>query len=1070
MRLNKIIIVFCVAGLTACSTIDEQGTLAQLQDMNIVLKDEKIEGGLEKAMESYQKFLEQTPESHMTPEAIRRLADLKIENENEKQDRKFEESVKASQKTGNKQKRLQKPRESKIQKGKNAGPGIRHKASSIAKKDGESDEEFEKRASAADKIEETKGEKLTPLPDGSSAELNNAGAQEAIALYKKLLKKYPLYERNDQVLYQLSRAYEDMGNVEEAMVVMNKLIKKYPSSRYIDEVQFRRAEYFFIRKKFLDAEEAYKAIVKIGVTSSYYDLALYKTGWTFYKQELYEEALQFFMSLLDLKVSTGYDFEQTENKIEKKRIDDTYRVISLVFSNLSGAESIANYFKKVGKKPYGVGIYSNLAEHYFNKLRYYDAAKTYNAFVTANPLHKQSPHFHMRVIDIYHIGKFPKLVVEGKRSFANAYGLKSEYWKHFDVKSYPKVMGLLQTNIADLAIHYHALYRNKFFVKERGKNFAEASRWYREFMESFPKDKKTPKMHYQLAELLLQGKKFGLAAKEYEKVAYSYLAHDKSSAAGYAAVYAYREHLKVVQLAEKAVTKQEVIRSSLKFADAFPKHEKAPVIIAAVADDLFEIKDYALAINTATKLITRYPNSEKKLRRGAWMIVAHSSYETAKFKNAEVAYKKILSLTGKKDKSRDGLLNNLAASIYKQGEEANKKKDYKTAADHFLRIAKAAPKSSIRKSAEFDAAAVLIKMNDWDRAARVLVAFRKTFNDKKLQKEATKKLAIVYQESEKYEKAALEFERIDREAESNNIRREALILAAKMYEKAEKHRKALRIYQRYVDLFPKPLEYALETRYKIANLYKSWKNDKKYRKELKRVISMDATAGRERTDRTRYLAAESSLVLTIPIYEKFAKIQLKKPFKRNLKRKQRAMKNAAADFNALVKFQVGTVTAAATYYLAEIYYNFSRSLAESERPTKLSKLELEQYELVLEEQIFPFEEKSITVHKKNLELISLGVYSDWIDKSLVRLGQLLPARYAKFEESTGFLSTLEAYEYKFIAKAVEKAPVPANGGAIKPTQDKNGAKPEENKEKTNAVKKNENQSSAKTGIAAGAES
>jgi len=44
-------------------------------------KEEKIEGGLEKAMLGYQRFLEDTPDSALTPEAIRRLADLKIQKE-----------------------------------------------------------------------------------------------------------------------------------------------------------------------------------------------------------------------------------------------------------------------------------------------------------------------------------------------------------------------------------------------------------------------------------------------------------------------------------------------------------------------------------------------------------------------------------------------------------------------------------------------------------------------------------------------------------------------------------------------------------------------------------------------------------------------------------------------------------------------------------------------------------------------------------------------------------------------------------------------------------------------------
>ena len=1034
------LILFLSATLTACATVNEQGTLSQLRNVNIALEDEKIEGGIEKAMQSYQRFLEKTPETAMTPEAIRRLADLKMEREQEKLDLVGSKPSMPAPKSSNK-----KP-SAKSRPGKKPGTG--HDSDVIASVKGESDEEFERRTTAAQEIESSVTD-VAPLPDGSSADMNNVGAREAIALYKQLLERFPMYERNDQVLYQMSRAYEDMGDVEEAMKVMNRIVKKYPDSRFIDEVQFRRAEYYFIRKKFLDSEDAYKAIVKAGNTSFYYDIALYKLGWTFYKQEMYEEAMQFFMSLLDHKVAIGYDFEQTENKIDKKRIDDTYRVISLSFSNLSGAESIVNYFRKVGKKPYEVGIYSNLAEHYFIKRRYSDAAQTYNAFVERNPLHKASPHFHMRVAEIYKVGQFPKLVVEAKRSFASAYGLKSEYWKHFDVKAYPDVITHLQTNITDLAVHYHALYRDRNFTSKKKEHYAEASRWYREFLASFPKDAKTPKMHYQLAELLLQGKEYSDSAREYERVAYTYVAHEQSSAAGYAAVYAYREHLKTAVMAEKPIAKQEVIRSSLKFADAFPKHEKVTIVLAAVSDDLFEMKDYGLAISTANKIINNYPNANKKYLRSAWMIVAHSSYEMERYEEAEGGYNKVLVLTEVGHKDRNGLTNNLAAAIYKQGEVANTKQEYKKSADHFLRIASVAPNSTIRKNAEFDAAAVLIKLNDWSRAATVLAAFRKTFNDQNMLHEATKKLAVVYQEAERYADAAVEFERIGRETKDSEVRRESLVLAAQMYEKVGKHKQALYVYQRYVDLFPKPLEYALETRYKMAKLYKSWGNKNKYHRELRRVISIDATAGAERTDRTRYLAGRASLVLVEPVYEKFAKIKLKRPFKRNLRLKKNAMKSAIADFNELVKFQVGDVTAAATYYIAEIYFNLSRSLAESERPKNLNELEMEQYELALDEQIFPFEEKAIATHRKNMELISIGVYSAWIDKSLEKLGDLMPARYAKFEQSTGFIPSIKTFRYRFIATAAEAAPgtteskpaTPAQPGAIPPeaTQGSNAA-------------------------------
>ena len=54
----------------------------------------------------------------------------------------------------------------------------------------------------------------------------------------------------------------------------------------------------------------------------------------------------------------GYDFEQTEDEQERKRTDDAFRVISLSFSNLGGADSAVEYFSRHGKRNYENSIYS----------------------------------------------------------------------------------------------------------------------------------------------------------------------------------------------------------------------------------------------------------------------------------------------------------------------------------------------------------------------------------------------------------------------------------------------------------------------------------------------------------------------------------------------------------------------------------------------------------------------------------------------------------------------------------------------------------------------------------------
>lgn len=984
--------------LLACSSVDNGGTIAMLRDRQIEISEEKIDGGLEKAMAGYQRFLTETPDSVLVPEAIRRLADLKVEKE-------YGLITEGEEEEHSSTEAMSEPQYGSQPK----PPSSREELAQHPVKEEESAADFEDRAVRRVPVEtpEPKVDEQLPAVD----DLERAGPLEAIALYRKLLKEYPLYERNDQVLYQMSRAYEELGRVEEAMKVMDRMVREYPNSRYLDEVQFRRAEYFFSHRKYLDAEDAYQSIVDIGVGSSYFQLALYKMGWTFYKQELYEEALHKFIALLDYHVSVGYDFEQKGDETERKRMEDTFRVISLSFSYLGGADSVVGYFSRFGKRSYEDRVYSRLGEYYFSKRRYSDAVETYDAFVARNPFHRKSPNFHMRVIEINMAGGFPSLVIESKKTFATRYGLKADYWKHFEPGERPEVLDDLKTNLTDLANHYHALYQNPKKEEEKQVNFEEARHWYRQFLVSFPMVDESPAINYQMADLLLENNSFDEAAVEYEKTAYDYPEHEKSSKAGYAAVYAFRQYLDAVPKAEREPVMREAVRSSLQFAETFPEHEKAAVVLGAAAEDLFNMGDHKEALAAARKLIAVFSEADKNVRRSGWLVIAHSTYELQRYGEAESAYIHVLDLLPEEDESRTDLVDNLAASIYKQGEQANDLEDFRAAAEHFLRIGLRAPTSSIRPTAEYDAAAALIRLEDWDRAASVLTGFRDHFPGHELQPEVTKKIAHVYRENGELALAAGEYERIERESEDDNVRREALLIAAELHEEAGSKDRMLEVFRRYVKYFPKPVEINLETRTKIAEFFKERMDRDMYLDELRQIVAIEAAAGSGQTDRTRYLAAKAALVLTERKYERFLDVRLIQPFEDNLRRKQEMMKAATTGVNALLDYEIGEVTAAATFYLAEIYAHFSKALMESERPEGLTPLEMEQYELAIEDQAYPFEEKGIAVHEKNLELISVGIYNEWIKKSLQKLARSVPARYARTEEESDVMTRLDTFTF-----------------------------------------------------------
>jgi tetratricopeptide (TPR) repeat protein len=306
-----------------------------------------------------------------------------------------------------------------------------------------------------------------------------------------------------------------------------------------------------------------------------------------------------------------------------------------------------------------------------------------------------------------------------------------------------------------------------------------------------------------------------------------------------------------------------------------------------------------------------------------------------------------------------------------------------------------------------------MKLEDWTAAAAVLDGFRAAFPDHELNREATKQLAFVYREGGELSLAAGEYERVADETGDAEVRREALLAAGELHEQAGDVDNALSVYERYVGEFSRPAEGAVETRSKIAEMYRARGDEASYHVQLAALIDADAAAGSERTDRTRYLAAQAGLVLAQPRYAAFNAVELVQPFEQNLARKRELMDEALQAFESLIAYEVGEVTTASTFHMAEIYASFSRALLDSERPTGLSAAELAEYEDVLEEEAFPFEERAIEVHEANVEImIAAGIHNRWIEQSFARLAALVPGRYAKEEESLGLLGAIETFTYR----------------------------------------------------------
>ena len=824
-------------------------------------------------------------------------------------------------------------------------------------------------------------------------------ATEAIHLYTALLKTYPKYERNDAVLYQLARAYELNAQPDKALKSLDQLVAQYPNSRYIEEAQFRRGEILFVEKAYPKAQAAYETVIKVGSSSGFYNQSLYKHGWSLFKQGENERSLDSFASVLDSVLVSRRDQNvlidiDTLSRPNRELVEDTFRVMSITFSYLEGPKSIAEFAKHRKPRPYAYLMYARLGDLYMEKERYTDAADSYRAFVSQERNNEKAPLLEMQAIEAYSKGGFPQLVLQGKKEFVENYSFGTPYWQGRDPKAEPKVVEVLKTNLKDVAQYYHA-------QAQRSKNVAdyqEAAKWYRSYLRSFPDDPGSAVTNYLLADTLFESRQYLDAAQEYESTAYHYGAHEKAAAAGYAAIVAYGKQEETLAGEAKSTLHQKTIDSSLKFAESFPAHPESAQVLTRAATELYAAKDYLRAVSAAESLLAKQPAVEVAKQRIAWTVIGNSNFDQGVFDKAEAAYTHAQALMPPNDPERGAIIERLAASIYKQGEQKSKSGDSAAAVDDFLRVSALAPSSKVRANADFDAAALLINQKQWDRAITVLESFRRNFPQSPLQAEVTRNLAVAYTESNKPGQAAIEFEQIAQSAkETPEVQREATLQAADLYDKAGNSTKSRVMLEAFVKHFPQPLNPAMEARNKLSLIAAKAGDFSGRDGWLKDIVSADRAAGASRTDRSRSLAAKATLTLATPVREQFRSIKLVAPLKKSLAEKRKAMEAALKAYEAAADYQVANVTTAATFESAELYRQLGKDLMSSERPKNLKKDELEQYDVLLEEQAFPFEEKAIKLHEVNAARTKDGTYDEWVQKSFAALAQLNPGRYAKVE-------------------------------------------------------------------------
>lgn len=823
---------------------------------------------------------------------------------------------------------------------------------------------------------------------GFSAEEEERVYGEVLSSYEAILGQGSFGGRLDELLYQMAKAHAFTGQSEQSIDRLKQLVGLYPQSPLVPEARFRIAEADFSAGHFAQAESGYRALIDSVDAGALKAKAQYMLGWSQFKQgpSAWERAGLTFLSVLDEFLPVPQSLQNPQASAVDT-IDDTFRALALMAARKDGPDTLAGWLEADAPRHWAYLLFDRLADFYAVKGDYEASVATNHRFVRRYPDHPKNPAFMAQVAAVWSRAGKPDKVRAAKADYVAMFGAPSSYqalsepgkarWRAFS------------RTLADF--HYNqgtlAFAKND---KVRGQTAFSAAAAYYESLA--PHTGSAGEILRLAGDARLQAEEYLAALSDYQEAAYQTDHYPEAADAGWAALVLLRDGLEGDRrTAEFRPDLATVSVESDRFKQSFPDDSRLSGLTADLASRWLASGNPESALTYAGQTVTN-ANASTEERYAAWLVIAKVRQSQREYALAERAWTQVLQEMPEPNKndSEANAKQQLAVAIYRQGEADTARGDLTSAVEHFTRIEAVLPGSDIAVKGRFDAANSLMKAGQWALAIEQLRLFRNSFSDHELAAGISDKLVHAYVASEQPVQAANEL----LDAASTAAEPWPLQLkAAELFHVAGDQGNRDRLYLSYLKTNPSAEDAGqhlqLQTmRYRLINSGDRAGN-------LRQAMVASELASPWHSEESLAWSARAALVLGARDAATFASIPLNQPLADSLDRKQRALESARTRFLEAEQLGGETVRSETLFRRAELYRLLAQDLMASSVPADLNELEAMQYQMLLEEEAFPFEEKAIALHSDNHRRVTDHGYDAWIGKSLGVLGQLNPGRYSR---------------------------------------------------------------------------
>lgn len=829
-------------------------------------------------------------------------------------------------------------------------------------------------------------QKITAEDVSFSDEREQQVYRQALDSYESILNRGAYQGRLDELLYQMAKAHAYTGQAEQSIDRLRQLVGLYPSSSLVPEARFRIAEAAFSAGDYATAESEYSRVISGDGAENLKTKARYMQGWSQYKQgpSAWERAGTTFLAVLD-RFSDDTDRFRRIPASDAELVDDTFRIIALMAAEDRGADSLARWLNNSGGRDYGYLLYDRLADYYASNAWYEDSVAVNRRFVNEHGNHASVPAFLAQNVDVWLMSGRSDRAREARADYVRTFAQAERYQTLADADRQR------WQDFTRLLADYHYDQAEEAHPARRRELFRQAAGYYRQLALRVTEPGEVLRLS---GDAFLQAGEFRDALTGYRQAAYDTDGYQGAADAAWAAVVLQREA--VDNRYDLAATLDELMLEAERFADTFAGDQRLPGLNADIANRLLARNRYDEALRFAGAAIA-HPAASGQERYSAWLVSGEALVAGESFSLAENAWRKSLALLAsgelpdKQAEDTQSLRRQLASSIYHQGEKAASDNRTDQAVAHFQRVESVLPGSDIAIKGRYDAANTLLQAERWQAAINELTRFRDDYPRHELAGTVSEKLVFAYQSSEQPVRAADE---LMARAGGETPSWKHQLRAAELYHQANAHERRNRIYAAWLNraeaaATPPDADAHLRDQAMRQRLVEADIEPRRYRTEM---VEKEL-ASPWHSDDTLAWAGRAAIVLGELEAQRFASVPLQHPLAPALEKKQQALESARARLMQAEQLGGDRLLSEILYRRAELYRVMAVDLMASEAPANLNELEASQYQMLLEEEAYPFEEKAIEYHAENHQRLANGEFDHWVEQSLRALAELFPGRY-----------------------------------------------------------------------------